>query len=422
MTAGLWIDAANGAAGDMLVGALIDAGAPQAAVERSFAALSRAAGEQVSLRVSSVRRHGLRASLATVVTAPSRSHRTLPDVLSVLNAADLGPAVTGFAARVFELLAEAEGQVHGVPAAEVHFHEVGALDALADVTGSGAALDALGLLAPGSSVTVSPVGVGSGSVRAAHGRLPVPVPAVVRILADAGAPVSAGPGTGELCTPTGAALLAVLACEWGDLPPMTLRASGYGAGSRDPADHANLVRVLVGDRAQQSRSWQSSSMMMIETTVDDLDPRLWPGALEAIHAAGAADCWLTPTLMRHGRPGHVLSALASAQTADSVVRAVATFTTTLGVRIYATERRALPRDQVQVEVAGQPVSVKRGILDGQFVVLQPEFADAQDAARRTGLPVGEIINRAREQARSISVAPDHEGNLTLSSDRDPAGG
>jgi uncharacterized protein (DUF111 family) len=159
-------------------------------------------------------------------------------------------------------------------------------------------------------------------------------------------------------------------------------------------------------------------MRMIETTVDDLDPRLWPGALDAIHAAGAADCWLTPTLMRHGRPGHVLSALASAQTADSVVRAIATGTTTLGVRVYATQRRALPRDQVQVEVAGQPVSVKRGILDGEFVVLQTEFADAQDAARRTGLPVGEIIDRAREQARSISVAPGPDGDR--SSGRDPA--
>jgi pyridinium-3,5-bisthiocarboxylic acid mononucleotide nickel chelatase len=412
VTAALWIDAANGAAGDMLLGALIDAGAPQAALERSFAALSSAAGEQVSLQVSAVRRHGLKATLATVVTAPSRTRRTLPDVLAVLAGADLGPAVTGFAARVFGLLADAEGQVHGVPAAEVHFHEVGALDALADVSGCAVALDALGLLGPDAAVTVSPVGVGSGTVRAAHGRLPVPVPAVVRILADARAPVSAGPGTGELCTPTGAALLAVLAGGWGDLPPMTLRASGYGAGSRDPDDHANLVRVLIGDRAQQSRSWQSSSMMMIETTVDDLDPRLWPGALDAIHAAGAADCWLTPALMRHGRPGHVLSALAAAQTADSVVRAVATFTTTLGVRLYATERRALPRDQVQVEVAGEPVSVKRGILDGEFVVLQTEFADAQEAARRTGLPVGEIIDRAREQARAISVAPGRDGSLS----------
>jgi hypothetical protein len=146
VTAALWIDAANGAAGDMLVGALIDAGAPQAAVEHSFAALSRAAGEQVSLQVSVVRRHGLKASLATVVTAPSRTRRTLPDVLAVLTAADLGPAVTGFAARVFGLLADAEGQVHGVPAAEVHFHEVGALDALADVSGCAVALDALGLL------------------------------------------------------------------------------------------------------------------------------------------------------------------------------------------------------------------------------------------------------------------------------------
>jgi uncharacterized protein (TIGR00299 family) protein len=411
VTATLWIDAANGAAGDMLLSALIDAGAPQAAVERSLAALSRAAGEQVSLQVSAVRRHGLRASLATIDAAPSRVRRTLPDVLGLLRAAELGAAVTTFAAAVFELLAAAEGQVHGVPPAEVHFHEVGALDALADVAGCGTALDALGLLGPDSAVTVSSVGLGSGSVRAAHGRLPVPVPAVVRILADAGAPVSAGPGGGELCTPTGAALLATMATDWGALPAMALRATGCGAGSRDPADHANVVRVVIGVRAPQAASWQSSSMVLIETTVDDLDPRLWPGALEAIHAAGAVDCWLTPTLMRRGRPGHVLSALAAPQAADSVIRAIAVSTTTLGVRIQPVERRALPRDQVQVEVAGQPVSVKRGILDGEFVVLQTEFADAQAAARHTGLPVGEIIDRAREKARALHPAPDRDRGI-----------
>jgi uncharacterized protein (TIGR00299 family) protein len=404
----LWIDAANGAAGDMLLGALIDAGAPAAAVEGSFAALSRVSGDQVSLQVSGVRRHGLRASRAAVTAAPTSVRRTLPDVVALLRAADLGEAVTSFSVTVFELLAAAEGEVHGVPAAEVHFHEVGALDALADVAGCATALAALGLLAAGAEVTVSSVGVGSGWVRAAHGRLPVPVPAVVRILADAGAPVSAGPGPGELCTPTGAALMATLATGWGDLPAMALRATGYGAGTRDPDGHPNVVRVVIGESAGPAGSWQPSSMVMIETTVDDLDPRLWPGALEAIHAAGAADCWLTPALMRHGRPGHVLSALAGEPVVDSVVRAIATATTTLGVRVHAVQRRARPRDQVQVEVAGQAVSVKRGILDGEFVVLQTEFADAQAAARRTGLPVGEIIDRARELARSVSITPDRD--------------
>lgn len=405
MTAAMWIDAANGAAGDMLLGALIDAGAPLAAIEQSFAALSKVSDEQIALQVSAVRRHGLQATHATVIAGPSHTRRTLPDVLGLLRAADLGNAITGFAASVFELLAAAEGQVHGMPAAEVHFHEVGALDALADVIGCGTALDGLGLLAPDSFVTVSSVGLGGGSVRGAHGPLPVPVPAVVRVLADVGAPVSAGPGVGELCTPTGAALLAVMAGEWGDLPPMVLRATGCGAGTRDPADRANVVRVMIGERAQVAASWRPSALTMIETTVDDLDPRLWPDALEAIHAAGAIDCWLMPTLMRRGRPGHVLSALVGAQATDSVIHAIALSTTTLGVRIHGVERRALPRDQVKVEVAGQPVSVKRGILEGEIVVLQTEFADAQAAARRTGLPVGEIIDRAREQARALGMAP-----------------
>ncbi len=395
-----WIDASAGAAGDMLLAALVDAGADEAAVGAAIGRLAAATGEQLDVQFSSVRRHGLRAIRAAVETGPSRAHRGLADVLALIDAAGLPAPAGAFAARVFTLLAGAEAEVHGVPAERVVFHEVGALDSLADVVGCGAALASLDLLAPGSRVTVSGIGLGSGSARSAHGPLPVPVPAVVRLLSDAGAPVSAGPGDGELCTPTGAALLAALAVGWGPMPAMTVRSAGTGAGTRDPADHANILRILVGEPAGQAPAWQSAPLRLVESTVDDLDPRLWPDALDALHTAGAIDCWLTPVLMRTGRPGQLVTVLTAADLLDSVVRTLLRVTTTLGVRVTEISRLALPRDQIEVRVAGQLVRVKRGWLDGEPVTVQPEFADARAAAGLLGVPVADVLDAARQAARS----------------------
>jgi pyridinium-3,5-bisthiocarboxylic acid mononucleotide nickel chelatase len=398
-----WIDASAGAAGDMLLAALIDAGADQAAVSAAVARLSAATGEQLTVHLTSVRRHGLRAARAVVQGGPSQVQRGLAEVLELISAASLPGVAAEFAIRVFGLLADAEAQVHGVAAERVTFHEVGALDSLADVIGSAVALDSLGLLAADAAVTVSSVGLGSGSVATAHGPLPVPVPAVVRLLADAGAPMHAGPGPGhgELCTPTGAALLAALAAGWGPMPPMTVRSAGSGAGSRDPASHANIIRVLVGASAGRAPALESAALRLVESTVDDLDPRLWPDALDALQTAGAIDCWLTPVLMRTGRPGQVVTALTQADTLDSVVHALLRVTTTLGVRVSEVSRLALPRDQIEVQVGGQPVRVKRGWLDGAAVTVQPEFADARAAAGVLGIPIADVLDAARQAARGL---------------------
>ncbi len=403
MSTAAWIDATAGAAGDMLLGALIDAGADQAAVSAAIGRLEAATGERLTVHLTSVRRHGLRATRAVVDAAPSQEHRGLAEVLALLGAANVPAAAAEFAARVFGLLADAEARVHGVPAERVAFHEVGALDSLADVIGTAAALDSLGLLAADAAVTVSSVGLGSGSVSSTHGPLPVPVPAVVRLLSDAGAPVSAGPPAveGELCTPTGAALLAALAAGWGPVPAMTVRSAGSGAGRRDPAGHANILRVLVGTSADQATALRPAMLRLVESTIDDLDPRLWPDALDALHVAGAVDCWLTPVLMRTGRPGQVVTALTPAGTLDSVVRTLLRLTTTLGVRVTEVSRLALPRDQVEVQVSGQPVRVKRGWLDGAAVTVQPEFADARAAAGRLGISVADVLDAAREAARRL---------------------
>lgn len=404
----LWIDATSGAAGDMLLGALIDAGAQRAAVDAALAALAAATGEEIGLEVADVRRHGLRAARAIVAAPASTVHRGLGDVLAVLDAADLAGPVRRLARRVFGLLGEAEARVHGVSTGEVAFHEVGALDALADITGCAAALDSLGLLAPGAAITVSAVAAGSGQVTTAHGVLPVPVPAVLTLLAGAGAPVSAGPAPGELCTPTGAALLAAIATGWGPLPPMLVRCAGCGAGSRDPAGHPNVLRVVAGQQVP-ARPWQVAALRVVSATVDDLDPRLWPDALAALRSAGALDAWLTPAMMRDGRPAQVVSALTAAEVTESVARAMFRATSTLGVRVSEVERISLPRDSVTVEVAGQPVAVKRGFLDGEPVTVQPEFSDARAAAAAAGLPVADVIGIAREQGRAAPASSPPSG-------------
>jgi uncharacterized protein (TIGR00299 family) protein len=392
-----WIDVSAGASGDMLLGALLDAGAPLEAVAAAIAALGV---EPIEIRPRQVRRHGLRATKADVVTRDGAASRTVADVLAIVAAANLAPGVAAFARDVFGVLAAAEGAVHGEEPARVHQHEVGALDSLADVVGCAAALGALGLLEPEARVVAGSVALGSGSVATAHGPLPVPVPAVLAILAGRGATVTAG-GDGELCTPTGAALLATLAKEWGALPPMRIESVGIGAGTADPAERANVLRVLLGAAlAPAGVSWRQDEMFELEATVDDLDPRLWPAVLDALVLAGAADAWLTPVVMRKGRPGHVVTALVGAEAVDAATRALFAQSTTLGLRLRQTARRALPRDEVVVSVDGRDVRVKRGLLDGRPVTVQAEYADAAAAAESLGVPVRSILERAAALARA----------------------
>jgi pyridinium-3,5-bisthiocarboxylic acid mononucleotide nickel chelatase len=400
----LWIDAGNGAAGDMLLGALLDAGADLAAVRDG---LARLATEPVDVERHEVRRGGLRATQARVRAAESRVERRLDDIRTVIAAARLPEPVTTFAEDVFVRLAGAESRVHGVTLDEVHFHEVGALDAIADVVGCALALYDLGLLGPEVERTVSPVATGSGSVDTAHGRLPVPPPAVLEVLVAARAPMVGHPAARELCTPTGAALLATLATGWGPPPAGTPQAVGVGAGAADLSGHPNVVRVVVGEASADDLPpvvgtpgpWHEETLWLVETTVDDMDPRLWPDLLARLRDTGAADAWCTPALMRKGRPGQVLSVLARPELADAVCRLVFAETPTLGVRVRGVRRRALPRDQVTVEVAGGRVRVKRGLLDGRPVTVQPEYDDAAELARLANLPVADVIEMARRAAR-----------------------
>jgi uncharacterized protein (TIGR00299 family) protein len=396
----LWVDASAGASGDMLLGALAGAGVPLGVMSE---AVDRVAPGQVRLDVEQVSRAGFAATRCHVEVEDTTTSRTWRDVEQLLNEAGLHEDVRALAHDVFCRLAEAEGRVHGHPPEDVHFHEVGALDAIADVVGVCAGIVHLGL----SRVVVSSVSVGGGTVLTEHGRLPVPPPAVVELLR--GVPTSGGPVDLELCTPTGAALLTTLADEWGSQPAMVVSHVGVGAGARDPEGHANVLRVLLGESGVETlrdgRSSTTTSALLLETNVDDLDPRLWPGVIGALLGAGASDAWLTPIVMKKGRPAHTLSVLVASERVDAVRREIYRHTPTIGLRAHRVDKHALDREMTEVELHGRPIAVKVARLDGEVVNVQPEFEDVAAAAAALGAPVKVLMAEAVAAAHAAVQGP-----------------
>ena len=386
-----WLDCSAGISGDMLLGALVDVGVPLALLQSAVDAVGV---EPVRLTASTVTRAGLGATKVDVEVSDAASTRTWRDVRELLERAALPDPVRATALAVFARLAGAEAAVHRVATDDVHFHEVGALDAVADVVGACAGLHSLGLTA----LTASPVVVGSGTTRGAHGPLPVPAPAVLALLV--GAPVVAGPVPREMTTPTGAALLATCVTAYGPLPSMVLLRAGYGAGGRDPAEVANVLRLVLGDA--DTAPDPASTELVMETNVDDLDPRLWPGVLTALMAAGARDAWLMPVLMKKGRPAHVLSVLVEPAVAGTVRDVVFRETSTLGIREHRVAKHALERALSTVMVDGQAVRVKLGLLHGEVVNAMPEWEDVAAAAAALGRPAKQVLREAHTAAQQAS--------------------
>ncbi len=386
-----WVDASSGASGDMLLGALADVGVPLGVMAE---AVEKVAPGEVRLVEERVQRGGFAATRCHVEIEDSEQHRTWRDVERLLAGAGLHEHVRSLAHDVFARLAEAEGRVHGMPAEDVHFHEVGALDAIADVVGVCAGMVHLGL----QTLVVSPVSVGGGTVFSEHGRLPVPPPAVVELLR--GVPSSGGPVDLELCTPTGAALLTALADDWGHQPAMAVSHVGVGAGGRDPAGHANVLRLLVGAASPAASS--NAGPRLYEANIDDLDPRIWPVVIAALLEAGASDAWLTPILMKKGRPAHTLSVLVAADRADVVRREIHRQTSTIGLREQVIAKHELDREMTTVEIDGQQVAVKVARLGGEVLNVQPEFEDVAAAARALGRPVKTVMAEAVAAARGLA--------------------
>ena len=385
-----WIDASGGISGDMLLGACLDAGVDLAVVRDAIDRL--ALPERVEIGSEPTERAGIGATQAIVSTAESRQRRTLPDVLALLAA--LEPEVRTPAEAVFRALADAEGRAHRVAADDVHFHEVGALDSIADVVGVVAAIASLDL----DRLVCSPIALGGGRVQTEHGPIPVPGPAVVELLRAHDAPGFGGPVDIELATPTGVALMVTLADEFGPLPGLRPELVGSGAGAAEPDGHANLARLIVG---VPMGARGTTSEVVLEANVDDLDPRLWPGVLSALLEAGAADAWVTPIVMKKGRPAHTLSVLAAPDLVDCMERLILTHTSTIGLRRHSVDKVALPRETVEVEVYGEQVRVKLARLDGEVVTATPEYDDIARVAAAKGVPERVVLEEARVVASSL---------------------
>jgi uncharacterized protein (TIGR00299 family) protein len=357
----------------MLIAALVDGGAPEAVLQEVPERLGLTGVELVLTRVE---RQGIGALHLRVLCEQDVEERSWRSIREQLAAADLDGSVAARAEAVFSRLADAEGRVHGVPPEEVHFHELGAVDTLIDVVGTVTLLSALGI----KRLVCSPLPLGRGTTRAAHGVLPLPAPATAVLLE--GAPVVGVAEEFELVTPTGAALAATLADGWGTIPEMTLERVGYGAGTADLPTRPNLVRILLGSRVASAIAQRPVSLL--ETNLDDFSPELVPDAMERCFAAGALDVWTTPAMMKKSRPGFVLAALARPDAEASVARALLEETSALGVRVSTMRRFELEREERTVEVAGHRIRIKVGRLDGRVVNVAPEHDDCAAVAAETG--------------------------------------
>jgi len=375
-----WFQCFAGIAGDMALGSLLDAGAD---LDQVLSILESLPIGGWSLDVEPVLRNGIAATRAVVRVVPDTVVRTHSHVVGLVEEARLPERVRSRALATFAALAGAEGHLHRRPAAQAHFHEVGGHDAIVDVVGTCAALEALGV----DLVTASPVATGTGLVRTAHGLLPNPSPAVVELLRDA--PVHGLEVNAELTTPTGAALLAAMASEFGPMPAMTLRSVGFGAGTRELDGLPNCTQVVVGTLDGSGQTGPGQPGVLLETNVDDATGESIAHAVSLLLDRGAHDAWVTPVLMKKGRPGHVLSVLADPALAGSLARVLADETGSLGIRGVAVERWPAPRSGDEVEVDGMAVRVK--ISPGRVKV---EHDDAARVARRSGLPLREVLWRA----------------------------
>ncbi len=391
-----WVDASAGVAGDMLLGALVDAGADLAQIQAGVDAVVPGAVRLVARGVLRAGQSGTKVDVE--VLTDDLPHRHWREIRAMVLDAGLPERTRERVLATFGRLADAEALVHGTSPEDVHFHEVGALDSIADVVGVCVALELLDV----ATLSAGPVALGSGRIRTAHGDIGVPVPAVVQL--STGKRVLAG-GRGELATPTGMALLVALSERDEDLPPMVVDTAGAGAGTRDLPDRPNLTRVLLGSPSAAAQEDAGDRVCVLEANVDDLDPRLWPGVLDRLLAGGALDAWLVPVLAKKGRPAHVLTVLAHPHRVPALRDVVFAETSTLGVRSADWSRTALPRGWVDVSVGGSSVPVKVGHRDGRVVRATPEFDAVEALARHSGRPVADVLAASAAAAATAGLVP-----------------
>jgi hypothetical protein len=414
----LHFDGASGAAGDMMLGALLDLGVPRQVIEDAF---DRVGLGRDRLEAARVVKHGLAAVNVTIrIDEQDRQHphagghagdhhghhhdhddhdhhhhhahehHPYRDIVARIRAAGLEPPVTARALDMFAHVARAEAALHGATVDDVAFHEVGAIDSIADIVGAAAGLD---FLAP-RAVTASPVAMGHGQVRTAHGVLPVPSPAALEILRAAGGVTCDGGVARELCTPTGAAILAHAVTAWTPMPPLEPVAVGHGAGDADLPDRPNVMRLVLGRPVDAASPVADETIYRIESNVDDMSPEVCEHAADALFGAGAVDVWWTAITMKKSRPALLLQALAPAAALEPVLRAILVETTSIGVRFDRVARRVLARHEDWVETRFGRLPLKVASLDGRAVNAAPEYEACRAAARAHGAPLKEVFAAA----------------------------
>jgi len=401
----LYVDVVGGAAGDMLLAALLDAGAELGQVR---SAVNAVLPGRFDFDTEVVRRAGLRARLLRIragyaaTQTGSLRPRPFRELVEAVESAPLSEGVASRARLVLDLLGAAEAHAHGIDPAELLVHELGDDDTLLDLVGVVGALESLGV----DRILVSSIPLGAGTTEGSHAHRPVPLPATVTLELLKGFPVR-GAGVGETVTPTGAAILAALGTPVEAFPQMRIVAIGYGAGSDDPHGYPNVVRVILGEKTLEpfeDGGPVERDLLVMEVNLDDLTPELVADAASALLAAGALDVWTTPVIMKKGRPGIVLSALCEPAVAARLRRAFFETTSTFGVRTSPVRRAELERRSVTVPIGEDSVRVKVGVLGGRVMSATPEHDDVAEVARRRGLPVRMVYEEASAAARSLRLA------------------
>jgi len=384
-----YFDCFSGISGDMTLGALIDLGAPVYWLQNE---LTRLPLKHFKLTATTVMRNGIRATLASVEIEDSGHSRDYKKIKSLLENCPLSAAVKSRSLSVFEKLARAEAGIHGCAVHEVHFHELGGIDAIVDIVGTALCLEKLGI----HQVISSRIPLGSGFVQCRHGRLPVPAPATIEILKET--PAYGTDVDGELVTPTGAAILTSLAESFGPLPPMQVKKTGYGAGQRELADRPNVLRIITGTPADSIDRLQTDQVIILETAIDDMNPEFFGFVMERLYEDGALDvCWI-PAHMKKNRPGTLVQVLCREDGKDRLIRRLLSETTSLGVRYYKAARKLLVREQLTIRTSFGEIQVKR-ITDpagGQRLV--PEYDVCREIALNRNLPLQVVYETIAKEA------------------------
>lgn len=380
----LYFDCFAGASGDMILGGLVAAGLePRALVDQLQ--LLGVAGWKIDFET--VDRSGISSTYARVQTPHEHVHRHLSDILKIIYQSQLKQSVKDRAALIFSRLAEAEARVHNEPIEKIHFHEVGAIDAIIDVCGAAIGFELLGI----EQFISSPLRVGFGMAQMAHGRFPIPPPAVAELLRDR--PIYAGDVEGEFVTPTGAAIITAVCDRFENIPSMKIEATGYGAGTRNPKGFPNALRLLVGDTGAANAD---ETLLMIETNIDDMSPQLFGYVMERAFELGALDCYLTQTQMKKNRPGSLISILCQPRDREKFLEMLFAETTTIGARTYEVQRRALLRETIRVETQFGAIDVKVARGNNGNVNAMPEFDQCRAAALAANVPLREVQEAARQ--------------------------